>query len=134
MCSSDLEEISSVFKKAEWKEIDLSHDMDKAGLNGIFVSGYAAVGVVIAGSTSDVVSCWTDCQLQMSDLRENKAFGMEKDLYLIFIVSCVNGCCKLDGNSLKGRVVGGNSDITEDKKREGYSWKFRRKHSQYCLL
>ena len=80
------EEISSVFKKAEWKEITLSHDMEKAGLNGIFVSGYAAVGVVIAGSTSDVVSCWTDCQLQMSDLRENKAVGMEKDLYLIFIV------------------------------------------------
>lgn len=80
------EEISSVFKKAEWDEVPLSHDMEKAGLNGIFVSGYAAVGVVIAGSTSDVVSCWTDCQLQMSDLRENKAVGMEKDLYLIFIV------------------------------------------------
>jgi len=40
----DKEKISSVFKKAEWDEVPLSHDMEKAGLNGIFVSGYAAVG------------------------------------------------------------------------------------------
>lgn len=83
---NDADQIALAFKEAEWEEVPLSHDMEKAGLNGIFVSGYAAVGVVIAGSTSDVVSCWTDCQLQMSDLRENKAVGMKKDLYLIFIV------------------------------------------------
>ena len=82
----DAEQIAPVFKEAEWDEVSLSHDMEKAGLNGIFVCGYAAVGVVIAGSASDVVSCWTNCQLQMSDLRENKAVGMKKDLYLIFIV------------------------------------------------
>lgn len=83
---NDADQIALAFKEAEWEEVPLSHDMEEAGLNGIFVSGYAAVGVVIAGSTSDVVSCWTDCQLQMSDLRENKTVGMEKDLYLIFIV------------------------------------------------
>ena len=83
---NDADQIALAFKEAEWEEVPLSHDMEKAGLNGIFVSGYAAVGVVIAGSTSNVVSCWIDCQLQMSDLRKNKAVGMEKDLYLIFIV------------------------------------------------
>jgi hypothetical protein len=86
----DREEISSVFKKAEWEEVPLSHDMERAGLNGIFISGYAAVGVVIASSASDVVTCWIDCQLQMSDLRENQAVGKNRDLYLIFIVSDID--------------------------------------------
>jgi len=57
---NDADQIAHAFKEAEWEEVPPSHDMEKAGLNGIFVSGYAAVGVVIAGSTNDVVSCWTD--------------------------------------------------------------------------
>ncbi|MFH1975059.1 MAG: hypothetical protein ABIJ52_05800 [Pseudomonadota bacterium] len=82
----DIEQIAHMFTMAEWKYVPLSHDMKKSGLNGIFVCGYAAVGVVIVGGTSDVVSCWTDCQIQMSDLRKNKDIGIKKDLYLIFIV------------------------------------------------
>jgi len=87
---SDTEQIAYLFKEANWDEIPLSNEMEKAGLNGIFLSAYAAVGVVIASSTSDVVTCWTDCQLQMSDLRENQAVGKNKDLYLIFIVSDID--------------------------------------------
>ena len=88
--NSDSEEITYLFKKANWDEIPLSNEMEKASLNGIFFSGYAAVGVVIASSVSDVVTCWIDCQLQMSDLREKRAVGKSKDLYLIFIVSDID--------------------------------------------
>jgi hypothetical protein len=87
---SDSEEIAYLFKEANWDEFPLSNEMEKGGLSGIFLSGYAAVGVVIANNTSDVVTCWIDCQLQMSDLRENQAVGKSKDLYLIFIVSDID--------------------------------------------
>ncbi len=87
---SDTEQIAYLFKEANWDEIPLSNEMKEAGLNGIFLSGYAAVGVAIASSVSGVVTCWIDCQLQMSDLRENQAVGKNKDLYLIFIISDID--------------------------------------------
>ena len=88
--NSDSKEITYLFKKANWDEIPLSNEMEKAGLNCIFLSGYAAVGVAIASNVIDVVTCWIDCQLQMSDLRENQAVGKSKDLYLIFIISDID--------------------------------------------
>lgn len=84
---SDVEKIEYLFKEANWEEIPLSSEMKEAGLSGVFYSGYAAVGVVIKSSGYEVITSWTDCQLQMSDLRENKLIGKNKDLYLIFIVS-----------------------------------------------
>ena len=87
---SDAEQIAYLFKEADWDEIPLSNEMEEAGFTGIFVSGYAAVGVIIARSIIDVVNSWIDCQLQMSDLRENPAVGKSKDLYLIFIVSDID--------------------------------------------
>ena len=82
----DIEQITQVFLESKWEKLLLSHDMEKAGLNGVFVCGYAAVGVVLANSVSNIESTWTDCQLCMSDLRKNEDIGLKKDLYLVFIV------------------------------------------------
>ena len=86
----DIVQVADVFKEADWEEIPLSDKMKQAGLSGIFVSSYAAVGVIIADSTNEVLASWTECQSQMSDLRENKAVGKNKDLYLLLIVSDID--------------------------------------------
>lgn len=87
---NDIAIVTDVFKEAGWEGIPLSSKMKQAGLGGIFVSSYAAVGVVIAESTNDVLVNWIECQSQMSDLRENKDVGEEKDLYLLLIVSDID--------------------------------------------
>ena len=87
---NDIAIVADVFKEAGWEGIPLSDTMKQAGLGGIFVSSYAAVGVAISNSTNDVLANWAECQSQMSDLRENKAVGKNKDLYLLLIVSAID--------------------------------------------
>jgi|GEM_PF-6469025 len=81
----DAQQVSEIFRSAGWKEISLSEEMEKAGLDGVYVCDYAAVGLVISSTMNDVLQCWADCQVQISDLRKHEAVGLDKDLYLTFI-------------------------------------------------
>lgn len=42
----DAEQASEIFRAPDWKEIPLSEDMKQAGLDGVYVCDYAAVGIV----------------------------------------------------------------------------------------
>jgi len=75
-----------IFLSNGWIEIPLSEEMRQAGLDGIYVCGYAAAGVVCADDVSDITARWANCQVQMSDLRDNRNVGTQKDLYLVFII------------------------------------------------
>lgn len=81
----DTEQASEIFRAANWKECPLSDEMKQAGLIGIYVCDYAAVGLVISSTVTDVLSHWADCQVHMADIRQNPAVGSNKDLYLTFI-------------------------------------------------
>lgn len=81
----DIEQVSEIFRAANWNEIPLSEEMQQPCLNGVYVCDYAAVGVVVCSTVKDVLSRWADCQVQISDLRQHVAVGLDKDLYLTFI-------------------------------------------------
>jgi len=83
---SAVEQVTGIFQSNGWIEVSLSEEMRQAGLDGIYVCKYAAAGVVFADDVSDIATRWANCQVQMSDLRDNQNVGTQKDLYLVFII------------------------------------------------
>lgn len=82
----EAEQIIAIFLSNGWKEIPLSEEMKQAGLTGIYLCEYAAVGIVCVPGVAGIKACWANCQVYMSDLRDMENIGDQKDLYLVFIV------------------------------------------------
>jgi len=81
-----IDEVTKILISAGWQEIILSEDMREAGLDAIYIDNYAAAGIVISSTTSDVKAVWIQCQAEMAELKTNEKVGTNKDLYLIFII------------------------------------------------
>ena len=115
-----IDEVTKIFISDGWQEIALSEDMREAGLDAIYMNNYAATGVVISSTISDVKAIWIQCQAEMANLRDKKDVGTEKDLYLVFFIRefdakeiqdlrdvindthvCRKICLELNGRSLK---------------------------------
>lgn len=87
----DTEYISNLFRKSNWDEVSISKNiLYNINLDLSFCNDYAVVGLVLEDDIQKIVNNWSECQIQMADLRENQIVGSKKDLYLIFIVKQIH--------------------------------------------
>ena len=82
----EIDEVTKIFIPAGWQIMTLPENMREAGLDAIYMNNYAATGVVISSTISDVKAMWIQCQAEMANLRDKKDVGTEKDLYLVFFI------------------------------------------------
>jgi hypothetical protein len=84
---TDRVQLQQAFEGSDWRE--LAAEASSAGLV-VFASSYAAVGVVLASSVTEVASTWRSHQSAMSRLREEERMPRNVDLYLLFVVPSVD--------------------------------------------
>lgn len=83
----EIQEILDLLRKQGWQEVPLPEEAKRAGLAGLCVSPFAALGLVVVSSTGEINSRWADCQVQMAQLRNQDAVGKKRDLYLAFVAN-----------------------------------------------
>lgn len=87
------ERLQTIFEESGWKTLDSTKSMKEAGLDGLFLSGYAAVGVSLLHGVEQVLENWPKCQSVMAELRDDPRVGKLKDLYLLFVMSKIHPSC-----------------------------------------
>src|SRR5437016_4754748 len=85
---TDRVQLQQAFEGSDWRELATQASGD--GLM-VFASSYAAVGVVLTSSVTEVVNTWRSHQSAMSRLREEQGMPRNVDLYLLFVVPSVDG-------------------------------------------
>src|SRR5258707_295765 len=88
--TDESEELTRLFASAGWAALPTKESLIHLGFTGVYVSTYAAVGVLILPSSEKVVTHWTDYQEAMIQIRKEDSVGSEKDLYLLFIVQWID--------------------------------------------
>lgn len=102
MEKDNAESLREIFSEMKWKPVELHPKSIDAGLDSLFVSEYAIVGIVFVQSLSKMLSSWAEIQTEMLDLPEIRS-NRQKDYYLLFIVD------RIDDN-----LSGGLQSITGD--------------------
>jgi len=73
-----------------WQEVEMTGAEHKAGLNGVFSSEYAIIGVILAKGVSEVSSSWALSQLALADRRKGTPSDRLKDAYLLFLLDRID--------------------------------------------
>ena len=73
-----------------WQEVEMTEAEHKAGLNGVFSSEYAFIGVILAKGVSDVSSSWAPSQLALADRRKGTPSDRLKDAYLLLLLDRID--------------------------------------------
>lgn len=84
--TADTEEITRLFVSMGWTSLPLRESLINSRFSGVYVSGYAAIGVLLLSNSEEVITGWTDYQETMLHIRKQETVGSEKDLYLLLIV------------------------------------------------
>ncbi len=84
------ERIQIMFQESGWQKSELTEPMKDSSLVGLFVSGYAAVGVSLSRGVSQLLETWPKAQSVMAELRDNPKVGKRKDMYLLFLISDID--------------------------------------------
>jgi hypothetical protein len=87
--SQETEELTAVFTTQNWTALPMTGSFVELDFAGVFISAYAAIGILDLQNSQEVVGRWADSQEAMLGLRKLKEVGAERDLYLIFLVPTV---------------------------------------------
>ncbi len=84
------ERLQSMFQESGWQKIELTEQIKESRLVGLYVSGYAAVGVSLSPGVEQLLETWPKAQSVMAELRDDPKVGKRKDMYLLFLISNID--------------------------------------------
>lgn len=87
---SSMDDLRMTLATCGWQEVEMTEAEHKAGLNGVFSSEYAFIGVILAKGISDVSSSWAPSQVALADRRKVTLSDRLKDAYLLFLLDRID--------------------------------------------